>query len=122
MNEDHLLEAAEQVRREQRVDRWTALMLVFLKVLERIELPKSLAASCDLATRYWRDGEVTRVELQNERHETWVFLDELIHRGQSESDSAILARATLSVLTPLRDDDAWFDTVEWFAKWTSGRR
>jgi hypothetical protein len=119
---DQLLRAADERREERGTDLLTALMLVFLDVLDGISLPSPLDESRAVASRYWREGTASREELEEARDRCWLFLDEPAQREPSRSEAAIHARATLCVLSPKIDKDAWFETVEWFSEWTSASR
>ena len=106
---------------EASFDRERALNLVFLKYLQYVNTPVELAPALEVAAAYWRHGVGSPASLSQAKSEAWRYLDAKYPDSTDlHSPERRAAQIVLFVLTAERDEEAYWDSLEWFCFFFNG--
>ena len=106
---------------ETSFDKVRALNLVFLKYLQYVNTPVELAPALEVADAYWRYGVGSPATLSQTKAEVWRYF-RAAHPGYTNmySPDRRAAQIVLFVLTAERDEEAYWDSLEWFCFFFNG--
>ncbi len=106
---------------ETSFDKVRALNLVFLKYLQYVNTPVELAPALEVADAYWRYGVGTPASLSQAKSEAWRYLDANYpeYTGLPSADRRA-AQIVLFVLDAEMDEEAYWDSLEWFCFFFNG--
>ncbi len=116
-----ILEESERLLDSGAKDAMTAVMLVFLEWIRKVDLPAELVPSLNVAERYWEQGVGGREEMGKAQAAAWKYFHEKCpgYTNMSSRD-AMAARLALSVLDVELDEENLHEAIAWFPQFYEG--
>lgn len=122
MPPSEILNQASELASEQHLPPWRSLMLVLVRLLESIDLPRDVQPAFAAARQYWSSPGDEPALILDAKILCWDYLQQFPPGQDLAVREGRRVRALLCVLELDGDEESASVTAEWFAEMTVGDR